>query len=258
MENLTLYTPHYRKRRIGKPYDGGYVVCDLPGKYDCLISGGILDDISFEQAFLNIYAQTPCIAFDGTINDLPVPDSRITFVKKNLGNHESETLTNLHNTIGPYTDIFMKIDIEGHEFRLFPVLTEDHMKKVKQLVLEVHTPGDIQLFPNYFQGLSDITHPYLIDLFRKLNTTHTLVHVHPNNACKTHYAENVLLPNVFECTFIRNDFVEYRIPNTTPLPFSIDMPNVPTHPVVSFTGPPFVHASSLNSLPPQDESATLR
>ena len=241
MEHLTLYTPQYSKKRIGKPYDGGYVICELPGTYDSLISGGISNDISFEQAFLDVHTKVPCIAFDGTVSGLPTPDSRITFVKKNLGETETDNLTNLHNTIGPYSDIFMKIDIEGHEFRLFPVLTEAHMKKVKQLVLEVHTPGDIQLYPNYFQGLSDITHPCLIDLFRNLNKTHTLVHVHPNNACKTYYADGVLLPNVFECTFIRNEFVDERVPNFEHLPFPIDMPNVPTHPVVTFTGLPFVH-----------------
>lgn len=241
MENLTLYTPDHQKTRVGRPYDGGYSICELPGKYDALISGGILDDISFEQAFLDKYGDMPCIAFDGTVQGLPTADSRITFVQKNLGEYESNYITNLHSTIEPYSDIFMKIDIEGHEFRLFPVLTEAHMKKVKQLVLEVHTPREIQLFPNYFMGLSDVTHQCLIDLFRNLNKTHTLVHVHPNNACKTYYVDGVLLPNVFECTFIRNEFVDQRVPNVETLPFPIDMPNIPTHPVVTFTGLPFVH-----------------
>jgi hypothetical protein len=241
MDNLTLYNTEYGKVRVGKPYDGGYSICELPGKYDALISGGISNDISFEQAFLDKYGNMPCIAFDGTVQGLPTADYRITFVQKNLGQYESNNITNLHTTIEPYFDIFMKIDIEGHEFRLFPTFTEYHMKKVKQLVLEVHTPGDIELHPNYFNGLSDVKHSNLISLFANINKTHTLVHVHPNNACATYYVDDVKLPNVFECTFIRNDVVHERTPNKHSLPFPIDMPNVPSHPVMTFDGYPFVH-----------------
>ena len=247
MEHLILYNTQYEKKRIGKPHDGGYVLCNLPNQYDCLISGGISNDISFEQAFLDQHPSIPCYAFDGTVQDLPVPDSRISFVRKNLGKEETATLTNLHSTIDRYSNIFMKIDIEGHEFRLFPSFSEDHMKKIKQLVIEIHTPGDIQLFPDYFQGLSDITNTNMIDLFQKMNRTHTLVHVHPNNGCKTHYVEQFHLPNVFECTFIRNEYVGEKIPNTTSLPFPIDMPNVPQNPVVIFDNYPFVSKSSQSS-----------
>jgi hypothetical protein len=240
MDNLILYNTDYRKKRIGRNYDGGYVMCELPGTYDCFISGGISNDISFEQAFLDINLKMPCFAFDGTIQNLPMKDDRIVFVKKNLGENETNDVSNLTTTMENYSNIFMKIDIEGHEFRLFPTFSEDRMRKIKQLVVEIHSPGDIQLFPDYFKGLSDINHSNLIDLFRNINKTHTLVHVHPNNGCQTYYAEGVHLPNVFECTFIRNDFVHTRIRNKYSLPFPIDMPNVPTKPIVQFNDYPFV------------------
>ena len=141
----------------------------------------------------------------------------------------------------------MKIDIEGHEFRIFPTFSDNQMKKIKQLVLEIHTPGDIQLHPDYFSGLSDITNTNMIDLFKKINRTHTLVHVHPNNGCNTYYVEGVHLPNVFECTFIRNEFVAEKIPNSTSIPFPIDMPNIPQKPVVVFDNFPFVIKPSRSS-----------
>lgn len=241
MENLILYNPEYKKERIGKNYDGGYIVCDLMSPYDCFISGGIANDISFEQAFLNKYPQTPCFAFDGTISKLPAEDTRICFVKKNLGKEETESLTNLHSAMEPYSNIFMKIDIEGHEFRLFPTFSENQMKKIKQLVLEIHSPGDMKLHPNYFKDLSDITHSVMIEFLKKINETHTLVHLHPNNGCATYYVDDVHLPNVFECTYIRNDFVTQRIPNSETLPMPIDMPNIPNNPIVQFNKFPFVN-----------------
>jgi hypothetical protein len=239
MENLILYTVPLEKERIGKPFDGGYVIYDLPGSYDIVISGGISNDISFEQAIVEKFPCTPCMAFDGTIPNLPEDDYRIYFVKKNLGKENTESLSNLHKEIEPFSNIFMKMDIEGHEFRLFPTFSDEQMNKIKQLVIEIHSPGDIQLHPTYFTGLSDITNETMFALFKKITRTHTLVHVHPNNGCKTYTIDGISFPNVFECTFIRNEYVTSKTPNTESLPLSIDMPNIPQLPVVIFDSYPF-------------------
>lgn len=243
MDSLQLYDTVWKKVRIGRPYDGGYVIAELPGKYDGFISGGISNDISFEKAWLDKFQHDRCIAFDGTIPCLPEYDSRITFVKKNIGREENDIHTNLHLWMEPHSNLFMKIDIEGHEFRVFPTFTETQWNKIKQLVVEIHTPGDIQLHPSYFNGLSDITHDVMFNILKTINRTHTLIHVHPNNGCKTHVVDGIVLPNVLECTYIRNDYVEERVHNTQPLPFLIDMPNLPDKPIVPFTGYPFVSTS---------------
>jgi hypothetical protein len=239
MDTLRVYESPYPKKRIGRDRDGGYIISELPGAYDCFISGGISNDISFEQAFLNVHPGLPCYAYDGTISGLPVADPRITFIKKNLGATESDTLTNLHGRMEPFTNIFMKLDIEGHEFRLLPTLLDGHMQRVKQLVIEIHSPGDIQLHPTYFKGLSDITHPVMFALLRRLNETHTLVHLHPNNGCATHYVDDILVPNVFECTYVRNDMVAERRLNKETLPTSLDRRNLPQKPEIVLQGFPW-------------------
>lgn len=240
MDTLAIFQSPLPKRRIGKPYDGGYVICDLPGSYDCLISGGISDDISFEQAFLSMQTRSiPCYAFDGTIPLMPAVDSRIQFIRKNLGATESDTLTNLRSTIEPFTDVFMKIDIEGHEFRLLPAL-EGYLHKVKQLVIEIHTPGDIHLHPSYFAGLADIKNEHMFSTFALINKTHTLVHVHPNNACALHKIDGHVMPNVFECTFLRNEYVPDRVHSKDSIPSPLDMPNHANKPVQRFSGYPFI------------------
>ena len=86
MDDFLVYKSTYEKIRVGKDNDGGYVIANLPGEYDMLISGGISGDISFEQHFLDRYKNiSRCYAFDGTVAKLPHPDDRITFIKKNLG-----------------------------------------------------------------------------------------------------------------------------------------------------------------------------
>jgi hypothetical protein len=239
LRQLTMYESQYSKTRLGKDNDGGYVICSLPGDYDCLISGGIADDISFEQEFIDNYGPVNSYAFDGTIERLPSQEPRLMFVKKNLGNKDGESSTRLSKYLEPYSNVFMKIDIEGHEFRLLPTLIGKYMKKVKQLVIEIHSPGYFQLHPVYFAEFSDVTHEFMFDLLAAINTTHTLVHVHPNNVCQAHTYSGVLLPNVFECTYIRNDFVSSKVKNRLPLPTKHDMPNDPLQADIVLSGFPF-------------------
>ena len=59
MDNLILYNSPFLKQRIGKLNDGGYVIAILPDKYDLLISGGISNDISFEENLLNVSGFPP-------------------------------------------------------------------------------------------------------------------------------------------------------------------------------------------------------
>ena len=227
MENLILYRSPFIKKRVGKDNDGGYLISMLPNNYDAFISGGISNDISFETKFLDLYPDIRCYAFDGTISGLPADDNRITFIKKNLGDSNNDTLTNLHEYIEPYDNIFMKMDIEGHEFKIMPTIIKNNlMKKIKQLVIEIHTPADIHMFPNYFKGLSDINNDQMFDLFKEINNTHTLVHFHANNGCNIQKIDGITLPHVFELTYIRNDFVNKKIKNTDSLPTSLDMKNI--------------------------------
>jgi hypothetical protein len=128
---------NYNKIRLGKKNDGGYVIYDIPDvKYDIFISGGIELDISFEEDFVNKYPDVPCIAFDGTIDSLPITNSnKITFIKKNLGNINTDEICNLKEYFDKYNSIFMKMDIEGGEISLFQAISDDDLKKIKQIDL---------------------------------------------------------------------------------------------------------------------------
>jgi len=271
LEALTIYQCPFPKKRIGKPNDGGYVIVDLPSipnstlnattsitsGYDAFISGGISNDISFEDALLDNYPDLKsCLAFDGTVSSIPRARnaSKIKFIKKNLGAINNANITNLEEYIRPHINIFMKIDIEGHEYALFNSIIENGlMGKIKQLVLEVHTPADIRKHPNYFKGLESFSDSNtLFKFLEAIRKTHTIMHLHANNGCATHiqntiqYGE-VIVPNVFEITLVRNDILEgidYTWPlNTTPIPSPLDMPNLPDREDIKLDYPPFCNSA---------------
>lgn len=241
MDNLILYKCPFSKIRIGSQYDGGYIIADLPNKYDLFISGGIANNITFELDFLNKYPGLICYAFDGTINGLPNnTNENLKFIKKNLSNFNSQNTTDLCEYMTAYNNIFMKMDIEGHEFRIMPILIQNnYINKIKQLVIEIHSPADIELYPTYFKGLSDIKNEQMFNLLNLLNKTHTLVHFHANNGCKMNNIDGISIPHVFELTYIRNEFAVEKIRNTESLPTELDRPNVPYKSDYSLTGHPY-------------------
>ena len=177
MNYLKIFETLYKKVRIGSPNDGGYVVMELPGTYDVLISGGIGKDVTFEQQMmqLNPDIQT-CLAFDGTINFLPCEnkDPKIKFYRQNLGASNNSRICNLSQHLKDVRNAFLKIDIEGHEFRLLSSLyMHDLLKNVKQLIVEFHTAGEIAKHAEYFRSneddLCDITDAFQFRLFKVHN-----------------------------------------------------------------------------------------
>ena len=240
MDNLIVYNSPFEKMRIGSNADGGYVTAKLPDGYDLFISGGIANNVDFEEHFLKIHPNISGYGFDGTINNLPKSVKNFTFIKKNLGNANNDRLTNLVEYVQNHKNIFMKIDIEGHEFRVMPeIIKNDLMQNIKQLVIEIHTPFDIQLYPDYFTGLHDITLSTMFKLLFDLNKTHTIIHFHANNGCKMAEYDNIKIPHVFELTYIRNDFIKEKVQNTERLPTKLDFKNVQHKPDYSFDSYPY-------------------
>lgn len=221
LSHLQVYKSSHKKVRVGKDYDGGYIICDIPNiKYDIFISGGIETDISFENNFLEKYPDLDCVAYDGTISELPSgAHPKIQFHRKNLSDTNSDTHSNLQEYFEKYNNIFMKMDIEGWEDHLFSSIRDDQLSKISQLVIEFHNP-------------------YLVTVPSRLAKTHWLVHFHGNNSCGM--GPNGV-PNIYECTYIRKDYDSNVIPNPDPIPNpDIDMPNLQGYPDIILSGYPFI------------------
>lgn len=236
---VTVYQCPFPKRRIGRWCDGGYAIADIPGmKYDALFAGGVCDDISFEEDFIRYQENTslPVYAFDGTVDSLPHSEfqSQILFIKKNIGEFDTDEYTNLHFLLSRYIGIgshlpkvFVKMDIEGGEVAWIRSLKREHMNTIAQFVMEFHEPF----------GTAEI------DMFKKINETHLLVHFHPNNAGGSRIHNGVYIPNVFECTYLHKSFFcgiaelnrDY-IPNE-----KVDVRNLGFKEEIWMSHPPFVH-----------------
>ena len=204
--DLTVYSPQFPRKRIGKNNDGGYVIIDAPINYDFLLGAGISDDTSFEDHFLSLYPNLECHGFDGTITKNPSINSRFTWIPKNVGSGANED--DLISYLEKYSDIFLKMDIEGHEIAWVEKLTENHLNSLAQIVIEFHRPfGERQ---------------YAV--MKKIQKTHVMFHFHENNCC----GYNGVIPNVFECTFLNRRYVTYPVSrNTIPLPIQgLDQPNL--------------------------------
>jgi hypothetical protein len=163
---------------------------------------------------LQKYQYLTGIAFDKTIDITKFQNTipNLDICKKNIGCDENEDTTNLFDLIKKNNNIFLKMDIEGGELPWLNCLTEEQISHFSQIVIEFHFP--------FSENDKNI--------FKKINKTHILVHLHGNNCpagVVTH--KNVIIPNIFECTYINKKYIninEIEL-NIEPLPTSIDMPN---------------------------------
>ena len=221
---LTVYKSPFPKRRLGKNFDGGYIIADVPNaNYTTLLAGGIERDISFEEDFMAKYPSTQVFAFDGTIPQLPKENPKIHFIKKNIGSENNEGTTNLHDIIDMNESIFVKMDIEGGEIPWIKSLRDDQMNKFEQIVMEFHYP------------FSDNE----VGVFDKINKNHYLIHFHGNNCCGLRMHGGIMIPNIFECTYLHK---KYFVPelNKEPIPSPLDMKNT-NNDEIYINYPPFVN-----------------
>ena len=238
---VTIYQSPFPKRRIGRWCDGGYAIADIPNlKYSALFAGGVCDDISFEEDFIRYQLLSnhhlPVYAFDGTVTELPKSEfsDQIQFIQKNIGEHETPEITNLHDLLYHYTqtehtaNIFVKMDIEGGEVDWIHSLRPEHMNVIGQFVMEFHNPF----------GQKEV------EMFRKLNETHLPIHLHPNNVAGARIHNGVYMPNLMELTYLHKRFFpdgkaelnrDY-IPNDR-----VDVRNIAEIEEIWIGHPPFVH-----------------
>lgn len=236
MEHLFFLTVfnHSEKLRLGANCDGGYVFGDNIGGYDCYISAGVSDEESFSRDFIKKYGmnKTQCFAFDATIKDYPYEYTQdITFIKKNIGNEQTETTTNLKEYNDNFSNIFLKMDIEGGEYPWLESLNEKDLLHYKQIVMEFHGINDDSWSASYQTKLN---------CFKKLARTHYLIHAHGNNWGGIKHVNKVVVPNVIELTYVRKDILIDPPFNSTSLPIeNLDFKNNKNNPEISLNHAPF-------------------
>jgi hypothetical protein len=228
-------TPSHAKTRLGSKYDGGYVIVDNVCDYDLFISCGISDNIDFELDFLNKYNNVKCLAFDGTISDIPTNNHNITFIKKNIGCKNDDKTTTLRDYFKNYNNIFLKMDIETFEFIWLHQMSVDELQKFAQIAIEIHFP--FTLAEGVFTQLCGVIPVNdKLSIIKKLFKNHKLFHIHGNSHCGECVYAGKKLPNIIECTFVRNDLITDNELSFDDIPDpKLDNVNIVTDSEIKFT-----------------------
>ena len=219
---LKVYKHPFVKIRLGKQNDGGYVIVDIPqAQYDLYLSAYDGTSISFEQDFCKKYPNVKCNLYDGFLQKIYTQqnhfnmntnmNSNIQFVHQRIGALETTKETNWHSSINRHDNLFVKMDMKGGgEFPWLESLSKRQLSKIAQLVIGFH-------FPNL------ISHERM---FKKLNETHYLVHIHGCNFHGYTKHKHVLVPLVFVCTYLNKKYFP-SLPelNDTAFPTTLDSPN---------------------------------
>jgi hypothetical protein len=218
---LTVFAPERPKVRVGSAGDGGYVIVD-GGSYDCFISGGIANDVSFEAQFLQMHPSLTCEAFDGSVEGLPWKLDRAVFHRKWISGREAAGETNLRDLLSRCRNAFVKIDVEGSEYAWLASLSGDDLGQISQLVIEFHDPFTEERW----------------DTLARLAESHWLVHVHGNNFGGTKQIGDVTVPAVLECTYLRKEGRCLERSRVS-VPGPEDQPNAAGRPDIVLRGEPY-------------------
>ena len=231
LELLQVY--HFDKKiRCGINRDGGYVFADLEGEYDCYISAGISNEESFSRDFINKYNihKNDSYGFDGTITDYPYQyTENIQFIKKNINHFNDNNNTNLSFLTEKYSNIFLKIDIEGGEYPWLLNIDETQLNKFKQIVIEFH---------GITNNSWSCMHSDKLKCLEKLSKTHYIIHAHGNNYGPVYNN----FPDVVELSCVNKNYFK-SVPelNTQPLPIAnLDFANYGGNPDINLNFYPFV------------------
>jgi len=231
VESLNLFRPYYISglKRLGRRYDGGYVI-HLPSLKDSdfLLNYGIGYDISFELDFFR-HTGSPTLAFDPTLKDISLitekllqgrfipfirhlknyliwclikeeslKKHKISFIQEGISDVNSGEYKTLESHLLEHRltnkKFILKVDVEGWEYPVF--LSEGiyaYLENAVQIILEFHSLD---------KRLAEAQ-----QIMANLSRTHKLIHIHGNNFAGyfSHHGKNI--PETLELTYILNSYV---------------------------------------------------
>lgn len=206
--------------RLGKAYDGGYVLADDFTEDMHVYSFGIANDVSFEMELakrgLQIYLH------DHTIHQLPEEHENFCFRKLGISHMDEsqnqklslQTLLAMNHDM-ENNQLILKMDVEGAEWDFLAEVSEQVLSRFRQITFELHRLTDISQSERILGGLE------------KLNRTHQLVWIHANNFGHIERAgENLEIPAYVEATYL-NRALYHTHKGSCCFPLPVDMPDCP-------------------------------
>ena len=219
------YETNLPKKRIGEDEDGGYIISELPVRYDAVYSYGSNDQTTFEREIYNLYG-TESYVYDHTIDGITDKPDFIHFIKEGL---RSDGFTWTHNGIPlpkeptdtienhikkngheDLKNLFLQMDVEGSEWEALHDTPPHVLDQFAQIVIELHH----RIRPDYIKKV-----------YEKLNEHFVCTHIHGNNHDLNPWLD-INFPRVIEATFVRKDLVSHSKVDMGNFPVpDLDLPN---------------------------------
>ena len=203
--------------RLGEKNDGGYLVPDDFVGIDKNYSAGVGFLTQFEKDLETRYLIKSDMLDFNEIEKTILP-SKASFFKKKLGLVSNNQEISINDwIIKDDKDIILKLDIEGDEYASLIDISEENLKKVRILVIELHDLRHLRndIFLNLFDKV-----------INKLNNYFYVCHLHINNISKIKKIGNYLLPDMIEMPFIRKNRVKNFSSKFSILPHKLDSKTV--------------------------------
>ena len=205
--------------RLGKKYDGGYVLLDDFSEDMHVYSFGIAQDVSFEKELAERGLQI--FMHDHTIANLPEQHTNFHFNKvgishiDELENHKlsMKTLLEQNGDLENH-NLILKMDVEGAEWDFITHTPTKILSQFRQITLELHRLTDISQREKILSALN------------KLNETHQAVWIHANNFGLIEIAEGAEVPAYIEITYL-NKAKYQTVSGSCCFPLDIDQPDCP-------------------------------
>ena len=203
--------------RIGKDYDGGYIMADSLSSAKIAYSIGISDDTSWDHEMAKKGYQV--YQYDHTIEELPETNPSFHWIKKGLSDKNDGklflTLPEMlfQNEHSDKQGMVLKIDIEGSEWDVIDSLPETILDQFDQILIEFHNINE----PKKRQKI--------LSVLRKLNSSHAVIHVHGNNYGRVVYCDDLIMPDLLEITYVNRKRYKLSKKKESSIPSPIDFPN---------------------------------
>lgn len=214
--------PYLSYVRMGRNWDGGYVMLDFKIDNSIAYSIGISNDVSWDLDMASRGVQV--FQYDHTIPNLPQDHPNFHWRKIGVGERSAETpdLRSIRELIEGNghqleTNLVLKMDVEGAEWSAILETPSEILGQFSQIVVEFHTLDRIEHLP-----FCDM----VLNCMRHLNKTHQSVHLHANNYGKCVMMGGVLVPEALEVTFVRRTDHKFTTCSKV-FPTELDMPCEP-------------------------------
>ena len=204
--------------RVGAGSDGGYLLPDDLEGVTAVVSPGVGQLSDFELFFAERGVE--CLLVDGTVGGPAVNHPNFSFVSALVGSRDDDLYRTVASLVEQVRtegqDLVLQMDIEGAEWAALSATPTKTLALFRIIVIEFHDFSNKVLSKHSLEDVADV--------FLRLTSTHTPVHLHPNNYGKALRVGGDVIPDVFELTLLRNDRVR-RSSGFAKLPHRFDTEN---------------------------------